>query len=129
MTAVVNDIGAHEIFSTPLQRFAKPDDLLIAISSSGSSPNILNAVTLALERGMKVITFSAMSPDNPLRSSGHLNFFVRARTYGEAETCHAALLHYWVDLVVGDIPNPSSGGAATKPLLRMDSASLVPSSK
>jgi predicted dehydrogenase/phosphoheptose isomerase len=104
ITAVANDIGASDIFSTPLQRFAKPDELLIAISSSGSSPNILNAVNIARERGMKVITFSAMKPDNPLRSGGHMNFFVRARTYGEAETCHAALLHYWVDLVVGDIP-------------------------
>jgi len=129
MTAVANDIGAHEIFSTPLQRFAKPDDLLIAISSSGASQNILNAVTVALERGMKVITFSAMNPGNPLRSSGHLNFFVRARTYGEAETCHAALLHYWVDLVVGDLPKTQAGDAAAKPKLRTESASLVPSSK
>jgi 1,5-anhydro-D-fructose reductase (1,5-anhydro-D-mannitol-forming) len=127
MTAVANDIGAHEIFSTPLQRLAQPDDLLIAISSSGSSQNILNAVTLALERGMKVITFSAMNPDNPLRSSGHLNFFVRAHTYGEAETCHAALLHYWVDLVVGDIPKPPADGTAAKFVFRTDRVSLVPS--
>ncbi|OGV69571.1 MAG: hypothetical protein A2283_02075 [Lentisphaerae bacterium RIFOXYA12_FULL_48_11] len=108
ITAVANDIGAHDIFSTPLERFADQDDLLIAISSSGSSPNIIKAVNSALERRMKVITFSAMKSDNPLRSCGHINFYVPALTYGEAETCHAALLHYWVDLMVGDIPKQSS---------------------
>ncbi len=115
MTALANDIGAHDIFATPLEQFAQPGDLLVAISSSGSSPNVLKAVAAALRRGIQVITFSAMSPDNPLRSGGNLNFFVRARTYGEAETCHAALLHYWVDLVVGDLSGNNSQVETQRP--------------
>lgn len=104
LTAVANDIGAKDIFSTPLKRYMGPHDLLVAISSSGASPNIIEAVNTALEGQIKVITFSAMKHENPLRSCGHLNFYVPAETYGEAETCHATLLHYWVDLIVGDIP-------------------------
>lgn len=115
ITAIANDVGSNDIFDTPLQRFGRPDDILVAISSSGSSPNILKAVNTALERRMRVVTFSAMSAANPLRSCGHLNFFVPGDTYGEAETCHAALLHYWVDLIVGDIPKRSdlTGPAAS----------------
>jgi predicted dehydrogenase/phosphoheptose isomerase len=129
LTAVANDISAEEIFSTPLQRFAQRDDLLIAISSSGASKNILRAVAVARERGMKVITFSAMKPDNPLRLSGDLNFFVRARTYGEAETCHAALLHYWVDLIVGDIPVPSESHLEDDPTFETEEAPLALAAK
>jgi 1,5-anhydro-D-fructose reductase (1,5-anhydro-D-mannitol-forming) len=104
LTALANDIGAADIFSTPVERFGKASDMLIAISSSGSSPNIINAVNTALEKGMKVITFSGLKPANPLRTSGHINFYTPAATYGNTETCHAALLHYWVDLIAGDIP-------------------------
>lgn len=41
-----------------------------------------------------------MKPDNPLRTMGMYNFYVPADTYGLAETSHAAILHFWVDLMV-----------------------------
>ena len=43
-----------------------------------------------------------MDPDNPLRRAGDLNFWIEAPTYGHAETGHAALLHHWMDTIVGD---------------------------
>ena len=100
ITAVGNDIDFTEIFAEPLRRFGNKKDLLVAISSSGRSPNILNAIKTAHAIGMEVITFSAMDFDNPMRRLGDLNFYVPARTYGHAESAHAALLHYWVDLHV-----------------------------
>jgi len=100
LTAVGNDIGFSEVFSEPLQRFGSKEDLLVAISSSGRSPNILNAIKTARSNGMGVVTFSAMDSDNPLRQLGDLNFYVPALTYGHAESAHAALLHYWIDLHV-----------------------------
>jgi len=101
LTAVANDVGAEQLFSVPLQRRGRKNDILVAISSSGKSPNILAAVKTARKIGMRVVTFSAMKPDNPLRRSGDLNFYVKADTYGIAESAHAALLHYWVDMVSG----------------------------
>lgn len=99
ITAVSNDIGYEWVFSEPLRRRAKKGDMLVAISSSGNSKNILCAAEIAREIGLKIITLSAMSPQNPLRSSGSLNIYLPAQTYGYAETCHAAILHHWMDMV------------------------------
>lgn len=99
LTAVANDVGTDHLFAVPLQRRGKKDDILVAISSSGQSKNILEAVKPARKIGMKIVTFSAMKPDNPLRKLGDLNFYVKAETFGLAESAHAVLLHYWVDMV------------------------------
>lgn len=99
ITAISNDIGYEWVFSEHLQRRAKKGDMLVAISSSGNSKNILCAAEIAREIGLKIITLSAMSPQNPLRSSGSLNIYLPAQTYGYAETCHAAILHHWMDMV------------------------------
>lgn len=101
LTAVANDVGADHLYAVPLQRRGKAGDLLVAISSSGQSRNILAAARMARRIGMKVITFSAMRVANPLRAMGELNFYVGAATYGLAESAHAVLLHYWVDMVSG----------------------------
>jgi len=99
ITAISNDIGYECVFSEPLSRRARAGDMLVAISSSGRSANVLRAVKVALRRHMAVVTLSAMGPDNPLRAAGRLNFHVSANSYGLAETCHAAILHHWMDLV------------------------------
>lgn len=103
VTACANDINSASIFSTPLAVHADPGDILLAISSSGNSPNILNACFTARQQGMTIFTFSAMRKDNSLRKLGDLNFYVPTRTYGMAETAHASLLHYWVDTVLDEI--------------------------
>jgi D-sedoheptulose 7-phosphate isomerase len=69
----------------------------VAISSSGRSPNIRAATAVARATELTIVTLSAMSPDNPLRGEGDLNVFLDCRTYGEAETGHAAILHHWMD--------------------------------
>ena len=99
ITAVANDMGYDQVFAEPLRRSARDGDLLVVISSSGRSPNVLTAVDLARELGLAVVTLSAMAPDNPLRERGDLNVYVGAADYGGAETCHAAVLHHWMDLV------------------------------
>ncbi len=105
ITAVANDLGSEFLYSTPLERRARPGDMLVAVSSSGRSPNILKAVDVTRRLNMQVVTFSAMRADNPLRTAGDLNFYVPAPTYGQAESAHAALLHYWVDCVAGALPS------------------------
>ncbi len=99
ITAISNDIGYEWSFSEPLQRRAEKGDMLVAISSSGNSKNILCAAEVARKIGLKVITLSAMSAQNPLRSSGNLNIYIPAVTYGYAETSHAAILHHWMDMM------------------------------
>ncbi len=99
ITAMGNDIGYEWVYSEPLRSRGAPGDILVAISSSGESKNVLNAVEVAMSLGMCVVTLTAMSKSNSLRSSGSLNAYIPAEDYGHAETCHAAVLHYWMDMV------------------------------
>lgn len=99
ITAIGNDLGYIEVFAEPLKHRMIKGDMLIAISSSGQSPNIILAAQQARALEGNIITLSAMRADNALRSQGMLNFYVPASTYGMAETCHAAILHWWVDLM------------------------------
>ena len=97
LTAIGNDIGYSQVFELPLTAMGRPVDLLATISSSGNSPNILEAIKAARRQGMSVVTFSGMKPDNQSRKLGDVNFFVPAPTYGVVESIHAVLLHCWLD--------------------------------
>ena len=99
MTALANDLCYEEVYAEPLRWNMRDGDMLVAISSSGNSPNIVRAVRTAKSLKGNVITLSAMSEDNSIRKLGDLNFYVPAQTYGLAETAHAAILHYWMDIV------------------------------
>ena len=96
ITAIANDISYEEVFAEPVRRRMVSGDMLIAISSSGQSPNIIRAIKEAKRMGGQVVTLSAMRSENLSRKEGDLNFFVPAKTYGMAESCHATILHYWV---------------------------------
>ena len=100
LTALANDCGVESMFAEPLRQQAQKGDMLVCISSSGESPNIINAVKQAIEKGMYIVTLSGMRSENTLRSLGDLNFYVPAKSYGFTETAHAAILHYWVDTIV-----------------------------
>ena len=99
MTALANDLCYEEVYAEPLRWNMKEDDMLVAISSSGNSPNIVRAVKAAKSLNGTVITLSAMGEENAIRKLGDLNFYVPAQTYGLAETAHAAILHCWMDMV------------------------------
>jgi D-sedoheptulose 7-phosphate isomerase len=98
ITAISNDISYEQVFAYRIARMCGDTDMLIAISSSGKSPNIAKAVEAARAKGMFVVTVSGMSPGNDLRKSGDLNFHVALGTYGLVESAHAVLLHCWLDL-------------------------------
>ena len=97
MTAISNDISYDESFALPLGRFADPGDVLVTISSSGNSPNIIRAIETASEMGLAVVTLSGMGPDNRSRGMGNLNFYIPADTYGVVEASHQVVLHGWLD--------------------------------
>ena len=98
LTAVANDVSYEDVYAEPLKWYMKSKDMVVAISSSGNSPNIVRAVVQAKKLGGTVITISAMSESNSIRKLGDLNFYVAAKTYGLAETAHAAILHFWMDI-------------------------------
>lgn len=97
LTCFGNDHGYENVFSSPLQVRMTADDLLVAISSSGQSENILNACRVAQEKGGRIMTLSGFSSENPLRQMGQLNFWIDAKDYGLVETAHFFLLHTIID--------------------------------
>lgn len=99
LTAVANDLSYDMVFVVPLRRRLKAGDMVVAISSSGNSPNVVKAAEFAVSREATLVTLTAMQPTNTLRQLGTLNFWLPADTYGLAETGHAAILHYWMDRV------------------------------
>lgn len=98
LTCFANDFGYENVFSEAIQRHAALRDVVMAISSSGESTNILRGSCT----GRTVFTFSGFSRGNKLRSVGDVNFYVPAQDYGSVEITHLALLHGILDLMTGD---------------------------
>lgn len=103
LTTLANDYGYEHVFEQAVSRFGREGDVIVAISSGGTSTNILNACKAARERGMRVITLSGFAADNPLRRLGDVNLFVDSRSYGYVEIIHNLLVHYINDAVIGEI--------------------------
>lgn len=100
LTAISNDSGYGYVFQIPIERSAKKGDILFAISSSGKSENIINAVKTARDKDVTVITFSGFSNDNPLRKLGDVNFYVPSQSYGIVEVTHHSLCHSILDYMI-----------------------------
>ena len=94
LSCMSNDYGYENSFSEPLSTLAREKDLLIAVSSSGRSPNIHNAVKSIKKAGGEAITLSGFGEDNPLRSMGDLNIWLDSKSYGLVEIGHLFYLHY-----------------------------------
>src|SRR6202047_4327498 len=76
LTCLGNDLGYDRVFAKQIELHACRGDLLIAISSSGRSANILNAVEAAQAADCAVVTLSGFKADNPLRTKGEVNFYI-----------------------------------------------------
>ena len=98
ITAISNDMSFENVFSYRIRRILSEKDILVTISSSGNSPNIIEAINAAHEKGSFVITLSGKNSDNKSRRLGDLNFWVPLPTYGLVESAHAVFLHIAIDL-------------------------------
>ncbi|MEK7598961.1 MAG: SIS domain-containing protein [Patescibacteria group bacterium] len=100
LTCMGNDHGYEHVFSEPLKVIAKKEDVLMAISSSGRSANIIRAVQNMRERKLKIITLSGFNPDNPLRKSGDVNFYVPSNSYRIVESAHLFICNWILDFTL-----------------------------
>lgn len=108
MSCLANDYGFEEWLAHAIRLNARAGDCLVAISSSGRSKNILNAVTKARAMELDVITMSGMSPGNPLRELGDINYWVDSRSYNIVETAHQFWMMAVIDLIIGRAEYPAS---------------------
>jgi D-sedoheptulose 7-phosphate isomerase len=101
LTCLGNDLGYDRVFAKQIELHARPGDLVIAISSSGRSANILNAVKAARAARCAVVTLSGFTANNPLRRLGDINFYIASDRYGFVEIGHLTICHAILDFICG----------------------------
>ncbi len=107
LTCLANDLGYENVFAHQVKSLGKAEDLLIAISSSGRSQNIIQAVEAAKTAGLAILTLSGFDGTNPLRELGDMNLYVPSGEYGFVEITHLSLCHAVLDLAMDWQPEAS----------------------
>ena len=92
LTAIANDIGYEDVFSYQLESQSRPGDVLIAISSSGRSPNIVNALSWARAHDLRTIAFTGFDGGGA-REVAEVAVHVDCANYGVIEDLHQATMH------------------------------------
>lgn len=93
MTAISNDISYDDVYSFQIDAFGQEGDVLIAISSSGNSPNVVKAIEKAKEKKVKVIALTGFSPSNKCAELADISLHVDIPEYEAAEDVHQAIMH------------------------------------
>ena len=101
ITCFANDYGYEHWVGKAIEFYADEGDLVILISSSGSSLNMVNAAQTANKLGMTVVTFTGFKPNNPLKQEGQLNFWADSKAYNIIENTHQVWLLLLCDLIIG----------------------------
>ena len=97
LTCYANDFGYENAYAKALERHGESNDLVIVISSSGQSENMIRVAKMAKQLSCSLVTFSGFEPDNPLRSLGDVNFYCRSSKYNMVENTHQVWLLAIID--------------------------------
>ena len=107
LTCFSNDFGYERWVEKTIEFYSDPEDVLILISASGSSPNMINAAKFAKKNNIKsIITLTGNKKENELKSLGDINFWVDSSAYNHIENVHQILLLSIVDLIIGKSEYP-----------------------
>ena len=98
MTCVANDYGFDEVFARGVEAFGKPGDLLLAISTSGNSPNVIRAVETAKGLGMDTILLLGKT-GGKLKGAGTYEIIVASGTTERVQEIHMLALHVLIESV------------------------------
>jgi D-sedoheptulose 7-phosphate isomerase/D-glycero-D-manno-heptose 1,7-bisphosphate phosphatase len=92
LTAIANDLGYENVFVYQLQSQARPGDVLIAVSSSGRSANIVHALTWARDHGLRTIAITGFG-GGEARTTAEVAIHVDSTNYGVVEDLHQGVMH------------------------------------
>tara|TARA_Y200000002_G_scaffold29684_1_gene22111 strand:+ start:347 stop:910 length:564 start_codon:yes stop_codon:yes gene_type:complete len=101
ITAFANDYGYASWIKKALEFYGDSGDVLILISSSGTSKNVIEAAEYAKNNNIKLITFTGFSDKNPLKNLGDINFWLDSKAYNIIEGIHQIWLLSICDLIIG----------------------------
>ncbi|MEO8425651.1 MAG: SIS domain-containing protein [Verrucomicrobiota bacterium] len=105
MTALGNDYSYEDIFVRQLSNFAKPGDIVLAMSVSGNSPNVVKAIGWARSNGLKTISLVGAKQGRLAELSDHC-LIINSEHYGRVEDAHMGICHM---LCYAFIENPEIG--------------------
>lgn len=98
ITCFANDYGHDYWISEAIQAYTKENDMLILISSSGRSKNMVNAAKYCKENSIPLVTLSGFDSDNPLSKLGNINMHIASENYNFIEMSHHIILVSIVDV-------------------------------
>ena len=107
ITCFANDYGYEEWMMKAVEFYGDEEDVLVLISSSGRSKNVLRAAEKAKQMGIEVISFSGFDTDNPLRQVGSVNLWADSRAYNIVEMTHHIWLLAIIDMIIGSAEYPA----------------------
>ena len=99
ITCFANDYGFENWIMESVKSLVNKEDLVILISSSGQSKNVINAAKLCKINKIKLVTFTGFNKNNKLRKLGDLNFWVNSKKYNFVENIHQTWLLSIVDKI------------------------------
>ena len=94
--ALGNDLGYDKVFVEQLKHYAKPGDLLISISGSGNSPNVIKTVEWATEHKLRTFAFTGYD-GGKLKKMSQTSIHVDSWNMGMLESVHLVIFHYLLD--------------------------------
>ena len=97
ITCFSNDYGYENWISTALKKYLKKDDLVILISSSGNSQNMINAAKVCKNKKIFLITLTGFKKNNKLKPYGNLSIWIDSKSYNFVELAHLQIMTYLVD--------------------------------
>ena len=101
ITALSNDYGYENWMEKAVEIYGDAGDMVILVSSSGSSKNVIKAAGVAKRMDMKIVTFSGFLADNPLKQCGDINLWVDSKAYNIIENMHMIWLTAVCDAIIG----------------------------
>ena len=102
ITCFANDFGYDNWVAKAVEFYGDEGDLVILVSSSGNSMNMINAARSANKLGLEVITFTGFNINNPLKQEGAINFWLDSKAYNVVENTHQIWLLMICDLIIGE---------------------------
>ena len=101
ITCFANDYGYENWMEKAVEIYGDTKDMVILVSSSGSSENVIKAAGVAKRMDMKIVTFSGFMADNPLKQCGDINLWVDSKAYNIIENMHMIWLTAVCDAIIG----------------------------
>ena len=101
ITCFANDYGYENWLKAAIKYYVKPKDLVVLLSVSGKSKNLVNAANFCKKKKIKFITITGAKKNNPLSRKGIINYWINSKAYNIVETLQMAILASIVDRIIG----------------------------